>query len=340
MSTSELDSRARRVHDEAIVIDATCPLLQDAAYLDWWIAGGATAVAPTITSVEGAAEATRRIATWLGRLRRDTRLRHITTAAGVEAAKRDGQLGIIFHFQGIGPIEDDLDLVFLYKELGVGMIQLAYNVASRAGAGCEDARDDGLTTFGVALVDRLNEARVVVDCSHTGERTTLEAIARSRAPVVFSHANARALRPSGRTISDEQMRAVAATGGLVGIVGFPAFVCASPRPTLDQFIDLIDYVANLAGIDHVGLGIDYFLGQAGVADDDSARRIYDRAVAGGVWNPANYPPPPYHYPHGIETPRTLSNLTQRLLERGYGAEDCHEVLGGNWLRIFRAVWGG
>ncbi|HUG13658.1 MAG TPA: membrane dipeptidase [Thermomicrobiales bacterium] len=344
--STTISDEARALHDSAIVIDATCPLANkrsedglSAPYLDWWIEGGATAIAPTVASREGAADGLRSVAFWRDLIARDDRLRLVTSAADVEQAKRDGTLGIILHFQGIGPIENDLNLVEVYKALGVGIIQLAYNIQSLAGAGCEVRDDEGLTPFGRALVERMNQHRVIVDCSHTGRRTTLEAIAHSRAPTVFSHANPFAVRPSGRAATDEQIRAVAATGGLTGIVGFPAFVSQGARPTLDQFIDHIAYVADLVGIEHVALGIDYFTGQVGVVDDDTAARGYRQWVDAGIWDPDNYPPPPYHYPEGIDTPRTLQNITARLLERGFTPADCRKVLGENWLRVYRAVWG-
>lgn len=341
-----ISDEARALHESAIVIDATCPLANKrsedglkAPYLDWWIEGGATAIAPTVASREGTDEGLKSVAFWRTLIARDERLRLVTSAADVEGAKRDGKLGIILHFQGIGPLEDDINLVEVYKALGVGIIQLAYNVQSLAGAGCEVRNDEGLTDFGRQLIERMNEQRVIVDCSHTGRRTTLEAMAHSQAPVVFSHANPFAVRPSGRAASDEQIRAVAATGGLTGIVGFPAFVSQGPKPTLDQFIDHIAYVADLVGIEHVALGIDYFTGQVGVVDDDTAAQGYAQWVGAGIWDPDNYPPPPYYYPEGIGTPRTLQNITGRMLERGFTPDDCRKVLGENWLRVYRAVWG-
>jgi membrane dipeptidase len=330
---------ARRVHDEAIVIDATCPLMNDPAYIEWWIEGGTTAAAATVGGYEASGPTLRSLGRWLRLIDQDPRLRLVTSAADIEAAKRDGVLGIIFHLQGTYPLDNDLNFVSIYQRLGVRMVQLAYNVRNLVGDGCEERTDCSLSAFGVRLIDRLNEERIVVDCTHTGYRTTMDAIARSSAPVVFSHSNAKALRDSRRNITDEQIRAAAATGGLIGIVGFPAFVSDAPRPTLDEFIDHIDYVANLAGIDHAGLGIDYFTGQAGVADDAAAERIYRAAIEEGLWRPESYPPPPYHYPSGIDTPRSLPRLTARLLERGYGEGDVKKVLGGNWLRVFRAVWG-
>ena len=115
---------------------------------------------------------------------------------------------------------------------------------------------------------------------------------------------------SRRNITDEQMKAAAGTGGLVGMVGFPSFVSASPRPTLDEFVDHIDYAVGLVGDDHVGLGLDYYRGQAPVVDDDEAMRMYEHRVATGDWRPESYPPPPHHFPDGIATPREFRDTVR------------------------------
>lgn len=114
---------------------------------------------------------------------------------------------------------------------------------------------------------------------------------------------------------------------------------ADRRPTLDQFIDHIVHYATVLGPDHVALGIDYFKGQVPVVPEATSAPWYDRAIADGSWSPESYPPPPYFYPAGIETPKGFPNLTARMLERGFSAEETGKVMGGNWLRVFEAVWG-
>jgi membrane dipeptidase len=156
---------------------------------------------------------------------------------------------------------------------------------------------------------------------------------------VVSHGNPRARHESRRNLPDDLIRAIAASGGVIGAVGFPGFVDAAPRPTLDRFIDHIAYMADLVGVDHVGLGIDYYLGQEPVTDAAEARRQYDAWIASGKWRPGTYPPPPHVYPAGIETPRTLPALTARLLARGFAPDDVRKILGENWLRVWGAVWG-
>lgn len=330
----------RAIHDASVVIDATCPLvMDDPGYIDWYREGGATAIAPTVGGWESTRVTLTRLAKWARLLATRDDLLPVHRAADVELAKRSGKMGIFLHFQGTDPIEGDLDLVYMYKALGVGVIQLAYNVKNRVGDGCEERTDAGLSKFGVALVRRLNEAKVIVDCSHTGHRTSLDAIESSSAPVILSHANARAVHDNPRNVRDDLIKAIAHSGGIIGANGFPAFVAKDTRPSLQQLIAHIDHVAELVGIDHVSVGIDYYGAQAGVISDEEAMKFYEEFVRQGQWSAASYPPPPHHYPAGIETPRTLFNLTKGLLERGYSVEDVRKILGGNWMRVMRAVWG-
>lgn len=334
-----MTSSAHSFHSDSIVIDAVCPLVSDdPQYLDWYRQGGVTALAPTIGSTENARSTLNRLAKWHRWLREREDLLLVTRGQDIEHARSSQRLGVWFHFQGVEPIEDNLDLVDLYKAAGVGVVQLAYNVRNRVGDGCEEPSDAGLSRFGARLIERLNEARVIVDCSHTGMRTSLDAIACSKAPVILSHSNVDSVHSSARNVPPVLIEAIAKSGGVIGIAGFPALVASSTAPSLDQFIAHIDAIVAQIGIDHVGLGLDYYPGQAGIASDEVAQRNYDYAVREGLWSKA-YPAPPHHYPAGIETPRTLPRLTARLIERGYSEADVRKILGGNWLRVMRAVWG-
>ncbi len=332
---------AEALHRDAIVIDATCPLAQDVRYLDWWREGGATAIAPTISGMSGNARTGfAAIGGWhrYVRGRDDTLI--VYQAADIEGAKRDGKLGLILHCQGTTLIEDEMDLVDAYHAAGLRIVQLCYNRKNLVGDGAAERTDGGLSYFGLALIERLNKLGLVVDCAHTGHRTSLEAVEVSTAPVIISHANARAVHDNRRNIEDDLIRAVAASGGVIGTVGFPSFLTAQGQPTMDQFIDDMAYKADLVGIDHVGIGIDYYLGQHPVEKDADARARYDQLVAEGHWRPAEYPPPPYFYPQGIETPRTFPKLTEALVQRGFAEADIQKILGLNWLRVYREVWGG
>jgi membrane dipeptidase len=320
-----------KLHQRAIVIDAVSPLMGQPDHWDQWIRGGSTVAAPTVASSEDSRSAFAKIAKWLRWLRdHSDRLRHVTQVADVADAKRTGKLGVLFHFQDTMPIERDLGLIDVYHRLGVRMIQLSYNQKNFVGDGCSERTDAGLSDFGVSVVHELNRVGVVVDCSHTGYRTTMEAIDISEKPPVFSHSNALALCDNRRNIRDDQIKAVAAKRGLVGITGFPAFVKRDRQPTLGDFVDHIDYVVQLVGIDHVGLGLEYY-GQDTPAE-------YADAVRLGRWRPEDVPPPPHIFPTGIEDATGFPNLTAELLARGYAEADVLRVLGGNWLRVFNEVW--
>jgi membrane dipeptidase len=333
---TSLDPKA--VHASAIIVDGVSPLARRREYLRLYSDGGVTCVAVTVAHEMAAGEAAKELGGWLRFIDSRSDVALVRTAADVEQAKRGGTLGLVLHFQGTDQFEDDLDLVEAYRALGVRMVQLTYNVKNRVGDGCDERTDAGLSRFGVALIERLNANGIIVDCAHTGYRTTMDALEVSTKPVVFSHANARSLFDTPRNITDEQAQAVARTGGLIGVNVVPYFIARSARPTLDQFIAHIDHWVKIAGIDHVGLGLDYFDGQQPFATDEEADRIWAASVASGRWNPETYPRPPHYYPEGLSTPAELPNLTKQLLTRGYSAADTKKILGGNWMRVFRAVW--
>jgi membrane dipeptidase len=332
-------SDATKLHQESIVLDMTCPLLNDINHYHRWRAGGVTAAAPTVAGDHNAAETLATLARWKRWFREHADdLLHVLRAEDIYRAKEQNKLGIIFHFQNTQPIEDNLDLVQVYQELGVRMIQLAYNKKNLVGDGCEERTDAGLSNFGVAMIREMNRVGIIVDLTHTGFRTTMDAMEVCEGPVVFSHSNAKAVHPSGRNLTDEQIKGVAAKGGVIGMNGFPAFVSAQERPTLDGLLRHVDYIAELVGTDHIGIALDYYEGMATLASPEQAQGQYEELVRAGRWNPANYPPPPYHYPASLSDPSEMPNITQELKARGYADADVQKILGGNWLRVIRQVW--
>jgi len=332
------DADFRKIHDEAVIIDGVSPLLRQRKYIDLYVKGGFTCVAPTVGGVEGAAATVKYLGDWLHFIdsRQDVLL--VNRAADIERAKHEGRFGIIFHFQGTEPFEDDLNLVDVYAALGVRMVQLTYNVKNRVGDGCDERTDCGLSDFGLALIERLNANGIVVDCAHTGYRTTMETVEASKRPVVISHANARTVFDSIRNVSDEQARAVAKTGGVIGLNAVPYFVIGSGRPTLDHLLAHLDHFVHIAGVDHVALGFDYYEGQQPFATDEEADRLWRAFIDSGRWKAKTYPRPPHYYPEGLDTPAELRNFTKALLARGYSVSDTRRILGENWLRVFREVW--
>jgi membrane dipeptidase len=331
----------QQLHADALVVDGTCPLLSDHHYLDWYQDGGVDIVTPTVGAYNTADQSLKAVGGWLRRISSRDDLVLVESGSDARAAKIAGVTGVVFHFQGTGPIEDDLRHVDAFKKLGVGIMQLCYNTENNVGYGAEVERDNGLKPFGRDFVARCNDAGVIVDCSHTGHRTSMEAVAASTAPVILSHANPHAIHQtkSDRNVTDELIAAIAGTGGIIGITGFPGFLVTEGQPTMDHFLTQLDHLVAVAGIDHVGLSIDYFVGQHHTMPEAEAMALYQRLISEGVWHEADYPPPPHKYPMGIETPRSLPNLTKALLERGYSDDDTRKILGMNWVSLYDRCWG-
>ncbi|MER9895789.1 dipeptidase [Mesorhizobium sp. M0119] len=340
-----LSMKTESIHRDAIIIDAVAPLLERKKYVESYKTGGVTCVAPTVSggSSSSPAAALQLIGSWLRFIRSREDLKLVRKASDIEDVKRDGQMGILFHFQGTLPFGTDLDLVEAFHSLGVRMVQLTYNRRDYVGNGCEEEIDEGLSNFGRKLVRRLNENRIVIDCTHTGYKTTMDALSLTTQPAVFSHSNSAVIFPSKRNINDDQAKAAAATGGLVGVTVVPFLTVpangGSARPSLDDLIAHIDHFVSLVGIDHVGLGLDYWWGTLPFSDVETVIEMWEHYVSAGMWNPAVYPHPPHYYPPEIETPEMLLGMTKGLLRRGYKEGDVHKILGLNWLRVFRQVWG-
>ncbi len=319
------------VHSEAIVIDGTCPGEHWNETFSSWLSGGASACVVSVAAWESCRDTMDRLGDAFRVVREHDELCLATEVADIRAAKRDGKLAAVLHFQGTCPFEYNLDLAEVYARLGVRVVQLAYNVRSPAADGCEEPGNAGLSRFGRQLVAELNRLGIVVDVSHTGHASSMEAVAASAAPVIASHSNAAAVHASRRNLADDLIRAIAASGGVIGANGYPAFVADAAKPTLDQYIDHMAYIADLVGPAHVGIGLDY-------TDRNPPMAEYEQLVAAGHWSRESYPPPPWHYPGGLDDASGLPNLTQRLLQRGFSQQDVRGILGENWLRVFGAVW--
>lgn len=329
-STATRAEHARDIHARSMIIDAACPGAYWTDNYEKWLAGGVTCCWVTVAGADSCRTAMTNIAE-LYRLVREhsDRLLLATTTDDIRRAKEVGKLAVVMQFQGTHPVEYDPNLVELYWRLGVRVVQLAYNQRSPVCDGCEEPGDAGLSTLGRQVVDELNRLGIAVDLSHTGLRASREAIEVSTMPCIVSHANAAVVHSSKRNLPDDLIRAVAANGGVIGLNGFPAFVAAKQRPTLDDLIDHLVHIDALVGSGHVGLGLDYY---------EASRRMYDKHIANGTWRPESYPPPPWNFPAGIEDPSTLEHLTDRLAQRGFADDEIRGVLGENWIRVLDGVW--
>ncbi|WP_214106829.1 dipeptidase [Acrocarpospora catenulata] len=311
-----------------LTIDATCPPDVWRSRYPEWIEGGFSACVvtagggSTLSALTGVAETLRIIES-------DDRLLLAETADDLRTAHESGRLGVVLQFQSPVPFGYEISNVTVFHKLGLRMVGLAYNRRNPIGDGCEEPSDAGLSTLGRQVVAEMTRLGMLVDFAHTGWRTCADALAHAGGPCIASHSNAHAVHAHPRNLPDEILRGIAASGGVIGMNGFPAFVSAARQSTLDQFIDHIVHIDSLVGGGHVGLGLDY---------STITQGEYDEMIAGGDWSADNYPPPPWLYPQEIESPRTISALADRLSERGYADDEIRGVLGENWMRLFERVW--
>jgi len=330
------------VHNSLISIDGAVPLIAgtlDPSHFDMWIEGGVTAISLTVGGANFEHEVTIKLMSWIAeQVQTRPELMLCRTAHDIRVAKANNRLGIFYHFQGPSALGIDLDRVWYYKQMGVGVMQFAYNTRNPYANGITERVDGGLSLLGLKLVDACNQARMIVDVSHTGAQSSLDAIEASAEPVIMSHANARGQLDSPRNVPDHVLKAIAASGGFVGAVAYPAFVSQKPQPTMDDMVAMIDYLVELLGVDHVAMGLDYDSTTHGVLPPEQVEAAYRMMVDSGSWDPSAYPPPPYKYPEGMELPNKLANLTGALMARGYTNEDLAKIWGGNWLRVMEQVW--
>jgi len=250
--------------------------------------------------------------------------------ADVETACASGRLAVGFDLEGAMPLEERPDRIVHFRDLGVRQIHFAYNRNNSVADGCHDV-ERGLTPLGRRMVAADNQAGLLMDCSHTGRRCSLEIMEASSAPVVFSHANPAALVNHGRNLTDEQIRCCAATGGVVCVSGVSAFV-GSARPTAEDVARHAAYVAELVGVEHAGIGLDICFQQDGL--DDAPPGGVDR----GYWWPASA-----GYGHGLDEiafapVETWTVLAAALAAQGFDRTEAALVMGANMARVARQAW--
>jgi membrane dipeptidase len=273
--------------------------------------------------------------------RNSDRLQLIRTAEDISTAKSSWRVGIIMGLQDAEPVGRDLYVLRVLKEMGVRIIQITHNRQCHVGTGCTEP-DSGLTRFGRQLVEEMNRLGLVVDLSHCGPRTTLDAIRCSAAPVLSTHANPIALCPSPRNKSDEIIVELAARGGVIGMAAWAPILHrgARTRPTLSDLVDCLDHVVRLVGPEHVGIGSD-------LCDD--------LTPTPEVWGPVYGPDGSFpevtgslgdwycfetNMACGLETIEDMPNVVEALVHRGLDQNVMSGILGLNMLRVFKTATGG
>ena len=306
--------------------------------------GGVTAVNLTVSHFEVDFEAAMDgIAYWLHVLEQpNSGWRKVETATDIEASHVDGRVGLIMGWQNLRPIADKPDRLVLLHSLGLRVAQLTYNNRNFLGDGCLEPHDGGLSRFGHEVVKLMNELGIAIDLSHVGQRTSIDAAQASVRPVLATHANARAVTPALRNKTDDALRAIADTGGVIGVSNYGP-MCWDGHPTrhpsLDDFERHLEHIVDLVGIDHVGLGTDL----PAVADLDTIAHItkftfnnYPAAIAkyaSAFGNDIRA-----RYLSDCTGHRELVRITERLEQRQWDEASILKFLGGNFIRAFREIW--
>jgi membrane dipeptidase len=325
-----VSERARRLHADALVWDDHAGFepnpAVDLEILEHWRAAGvdylSVNVGYDVRSWQQTIKNIGAFITWLEK--HADRFTLVRRVDDILAAKREGKLAIAFDIEGMDALDGQAYMVSLYYRLGVRQMLFAYNLNNLAGGGCHD-QDIGLTPFGREVIAEMNRVGMIVDCSHTSYRTTLEAMEASSAPAIFSHSNPIALHKQGRNIRDEQIRACAKTGGVVGINGIGLFL-GDPTASTATLVNAICYVADMVGVDHVGVALDW-----------TPENLEGLTAANPRFWPASE-----GYGQGsamrVAAPRQMPEITEMLLARGHGEADVRKILGENFRRVAQAVW--
>ncbi|MBL4822127.1 MAG: dipeptidase [Colwellia sp.] len=320
------------MHNDLIVIDGLQYSNWNRAIFQQLKEGGVTMVHVTVVYHEQIRETLLSIAKW----NRHFEMHHdlimpVKSTADIRLAKKLGKVGIMFGAQNCSPIEDDIGMVEIMRELNLMIMQLTYNNQSLLACGCYEAEDSGVTRFGKQVIKEMNRVGMVIDMSHSGERSTLDAIAISERPIVISHANPNSFHQAKRNKSDQVLKALAGSGGLLGFSLYPFHLKNGPDCSLDDFCDMVANTADLMGIDNIGIGTDLCQEQPSSVLEWMRNGRWSKEMDYGEGSKANADwPRPLSW---FRDSRDFPNITKGLQKRGFRTEDIAKVMGMNWLNL-------
>ena len=338
--TKAQEERAQELHYSSLIVDSLCgnminpepPAVNGKSYLQRLEDSGVTAMNITLAlrsdSFEVALEGMYNYYN-LFRYYPD-RVMLIETASDIELARKEHKIGVIFGFQSPTPAGTNFSHWSILKKLGLRICALAYNEPNPLADGCMEPANRGLTFFGHQAVREMNRQGILIDLSHVGEKSSLEALDISRLPCIFSHSNAAAVTPTTRrNLTDEQIQLCAAKGGVIGLSGH-AFLCHSTegvQPTLEDYMDHFLYVAKLVGPEHIGVGSDMFEYYTKFYWENKTKLLYDSPWMFETVNNQDL--------HNVDQ---YINITRGLVAVGFSDQDIKNILGLNYLRVFQQVW--
>jgi membrane dipeptidase len=253
----------------------------------------------------------------------------------IRRAKRDGKTAVVLSWQNTSGIEDQLGYLRIFRDLGVRIMQLTYNTQNYSGAGYTEPRDSGLTGFGEEVINEMARLGIVCDLSHVGPQTTRDVIRLAPKPPAFTHILPAGLKAHGRNKTDEEIRALADKGGMIGVSLFAPSMRRGNESTIDDYLEAMEYLINIAGEDHVGVGTDFSQGHARPGpflewcnlDKGYARQLTPFGQV-EVKKPA-----------GLARIAEMPNLAGAAIRTGWSEVRIVKVLGENWLRYLKQIWG-
>jgi membrane dipeptidase len=282
--------------------------------------------------------ATRALAEWNQRIKdHPDKFIHAVTAADIERAKKEDKLAVIFGFQNATMLEDEVENLDPLYHLGTRCIQLTYNSRNLLGNGCTERVDGGLSDFGVEVVKRMNELGIIVDLSHCGRQTTMDGVQFSNPGACFTHTMCEAIyKNHPRAKTDAQIKAMAGKGGVIGIAALGYFVGQDPggETTIENYLDHIDHAVKIAGLDHVGLCTDFQI--QGISVWATRENWYEPRLRSfkPTYN-VRWPP----WIPELDAPERFLNVARGLDRRGYKTTEIEKMLGLNWMRYVKEIFG-
>lgn len=322
---------AADLHNDAIVIDGLICAKWERALFEDMAKGGLTAANCTVAFWENFEGTVRNIVEMNELIEASSDLLiKVRTTEDIKRAKREGKTGVMMGFQNANPFEDQIGYVKVFKDLGVGIVQMCYNTQNLVGTGCYE-RDGGLSGFGREIVAEMNKHGLLCDLSHVGPNTAKEVIDESKQRVCYSHCLPAGLKEHPRNRTDEELKYIADKGGFVGVTMFTPFLRAGVNATIDDYVEAIQYVYNIVGEDAIGIGTDFTQGHGHdffeylTHDKGYARRL---TRFGEIVNPKD-----------IRTVGEFPNLTEALLRHGFSETQVRKIMGDNWVTLLKDVWG-
>ena len=277
------------------------------------------------------ADALQFIAAWSGFAGRNSEVFSLVgRAEDIDRAKAARKVAVIIGLQNADEFRTAKDVKDFY-DLGLRCAQLTYNTQNLIGSGSTERVDGGVTDYGEQIIKAMNDVGMLIDVSHSGDRTTLDAIEISPKPIAITHSNCRALNDHPRLKTDEAIKKLAAKGGVMGITGVRNFVKDREPTTVEDIVDHIDHVVKLVGVEHVGIGSDSDL----MGYDHMPRDQYEKLKAAYK---SSYAFRDRIDTDGFDHPRKVYDLTEALLRRGYGDANIQAILGGNFRRLLAGTW--